>query len=45
MASGNPGAVHVVVTIVIWVDDKRDRSIVNAFDELDGPIEKFVEAI
>ena len=35
----------VVVTIVIWVDDKRDRSIVNAFDELDGPIEKFVEAI
>lgn len=35
----------VVVTVVIWVDSSRGRSIVNAFDELDGPIENFVEAI
>jgi hypothetical protein len=35
----------VVVTVVIWVDSSRGRSIVNAFDELDGPIENFVQTI
>ncbi|WFU52214.1 hypothetical protein QA639_21135 [Bradyrhizobium pachyrhizi] len=35
----------VVVTVVIWVDSTRERSIVNAYDELDGPIENFLEAI
>lgn len=35
----------VVVTVVIWVDSSRGRAIVNAFDELDGPIENFLEAV
>ena len=35
----------VVVTIVIPVDATNERAIVNAFDELDGPIENFIEAI
>jgi hypothetical protein len=35
----------VVVTVVIWVDSSRGQAIVNAFDELDGPIEQFVEAV
>jgi hypothetical protein len=35
----------VVVTVVIWVDSSQGRAIVNAFDELDGPIEQFVEAV
>jgi hypothetical protein len=33
------------VTVVIWVNSERDRSIVNVFDELDGPIENFLEAV
>jgi hypothetical protein len=35
----------VAVTVVIWVNSERDRSIVNVFDELDGPIENFLEAV
>ncbi|WP_439357928.1 hypothetical protein [Bradyrhizobium sp. DASA03007] len=34
----------VAVTVVIWVNSERDRSIVNVFDELDGPINNFIKA-
>jgi len=34
----------VVVTVWIPVDDSNERGIVNAFDELDGPITNFLEA-
>jgi hypothetical protein len=35
----------VGVTVWIPVDEKNDRGIVNVFDELDGPITNFLEAM
>jgi hypothetical protein len=35
----------VGVTVWIPVDEKNDRGIVNTFDEADGPITNFLEAL
>ncbi|WP_316196684.1 hypothetical protein [Bradyrhizobium sp. SZCCHNS3053] len=34
----------VAVHVIIWVNNERDRSIVNVFDEMDGPITNFLKA-